>query len=80
MSVQRANAEIGMVYVFEFYAMNGVERQAIDRMTHRAKSVDQAKDHARAMMRNVKLRDKTPDIVIVKDQMGHTLGEVSGRA
>jgi hypothetical protein len=67
-----------LVYVFEFYTLNGATRHALDRMTHRAKSIEQAKDHARALMRNVRVRDRLPDVVIVKDQMGQTLGEIVG--
>ena len=66
-----------MVYVFEFFYLDGKERHAIDKMTHRAKSDEQAKDRARSIMRNVKIRDRSVDLCIVKDQRGSTLGEVA---
>jgi hypothetical protein len=67
-----------MVYVFEFFAGVGEDRRPLDWMTYRAKSVDQARDHARAFLRNVKVRDKKPDLCVVKDQMGNTLSVVPG--
>jgi hypothetical protein len=69
-----------LVYVFEFFAGDGESRRPIDWMTHRAKSVDQARDHARAMLRNVKVRDQRPDLCVVKDQMGNTLSVVPAQA
>ena len=66
-----------VVYVFEFFAVSGDERHVIDRMTHRAKSVDQARDQAKAMLRNVTIRDQKADICLVKDQMGNTLDVVA---
>ena len=71
-----------MVFVFEFFVGEGDSRRPIDRVTHRAKSIDQAKDHARMILRNVKVRDQKPDLCLVKDQMGNTLSVIPtfGRA
>jgi hypothetical protein len=69
-----------LVYVFELFVGDGESRRPIDWMTHRAKSVDQARDHARAMLRNVKVHDQKPNLCIVKDQMGNTLSVVPGQA
>ena len=66
-----------MVYVFEFFAEKGEERHAIDRVTYRAKSVNAARDQAKAMLKNVKVRDQRPNLCVIKDQMGNTLGEVA---
>jgi len=69
-----------VVYVFEFFAVSGVERRSIDWMTQRARSVDGAKDRAKSMLRNVKIRDQRPDLCLVKDQLGNTLSEVSAHS
>jgi hypothetical protein len=69
-----------VVYVFEFFVNEGGHRQPLDWVTHRAKSVDQARDHARAMMRNVKVRDRLPNECLVKDQLGKTLSIVPASA
>jgi hypothetical protein len=66
-----------VVYVLEFFAVSGDERHVLDRMTHRAKSVDLARDQAKAMLRNVTIRDQKADLCLVKDQMGNTLGVVA---
>jgi hypothetical protein len=68
-----------VVYVFEFFAVSGEQRRPIDWVTHRAKTVDQAKDHAKSMLRNVTIRDQRPDLCLVKDQMGNTLSVVGAR-
>jgi hypothetical protein len=68
-----------MVYVFEFFAGAGEDRRSLDWMTYRAKSVDQARDHAKAFMRNVKVRDEKPDLCVVKDQLGNTLSVIPAR-
>ena len=62
-----------MVYVFELLAVEGEQRRTLDSMTQRVKSVDQARGRARAILRNLRVRDRTPDICVVKDQMGNTL-------
>jgi hypothetical protein len=49
-------------------------------VTHRAKSVDVARDHAKSVLRNVTIRDRKADLCIMKDQMGNTLSMVPAQA
>jgi hypothetical protein len=58
----------------------GGERHPLDVVTHRTKSVDVARDHARSALRNVTIRDRKADLCIIKDQMGNTLSMVPAQA
>ena len=65
-----------MVYLFEFFVFDGDQRHTLDRVTHRAKSVEHAQDRAKSIMKNVKIRDRRAELCEVKDQMGNVLSVV----
>lgn len=62
-----------MVYLLEFYAIEGDAKRVVGSMTHRAKSVERASNHAKSLMKNVKFEDRTAQLCQVKDQMGNIL-------
>jgi hypothetical protein len=66
-----------MVFVLEFLIFNGDGRRVIEKMTHRAKSVDQVRHHAASIMKNIVIHDRKADACEVKDQMGNILAVVS---
>jgi hypothetical protein len=49
-------------------------------MTHRAKSVELARHHAKSLMKNVKFHDQTAQLCEVRDQMGNILSVVPADA
>jgi hypothetical protein len=65
-----------VVYVFEFFIVEDGGRRRLDRIAHRAKSVGEAKDRARAILKNTIIRDEKADICLVKDQRGNTLSVI----
>jgi len=70
-----------MVYVFEFFALESTgDRLLLDTAKHRAKSRVLADAYGVSMMRNVLFRDRKASICVIKDQVGHTLREVSADA
>ena len=70
-----------MVYVLEFFAVDAEEgKRILDRVTHRAKSPEDAKKHAKSVMKNVKMGGQMASVCEVKDQTGKTFGVVSAGA
>jgi hypothetical protein len=64
--------------MLEFLATNADgTRRPIEVATQRAKNMALISDRAKTIMRNAALRGSSADICIIKDQMGHVLGQVS---
>jgi hypothetical protein len=66
-----------VVYVLEFIvvAPDG-HRDALDHLKCRAPTVDKAAEKARSIAGDVTLKDRRPDLCVIKDQLGAKLGEV----
>jgi hypothetical protein len=65
-----------LVFVLEFLVFSGDGRRVIEKVTHRAKSVDQARRYAASIMKNIVIDDRRADLCEVKDQMGNILAVV----
>jgi hypothetical protein len=67
-----------MVFVLEFLATNhDGSRRTIEIAKQRAKSVRLVADRAKTIMGQDNLRALRADVCVIKDQMGHVLGEVA---
>ena len=67
-----------VVYMLEFLATNSDgTRRTIEIAKQRAKNMPLISDQARTIMKDAALRGLRVDICVVKDQMGHLLGEVA---
>jgi hypothetical protein len=62
-----------MVYHFDFFAIERGERMPLDTISQKAASVDMARNRAKAIMRNIKIRDRRAELCEVRDQTGHIL-------
>jgi hypothetical protein len=65
-----------MIYLFEFFTLEQDGKHPLDWMRQRASSVDRARDHAKSIMKNVRLRDQVAQLCEVKDPMGNVLSVV----
>jgi hypothetical protein len=67
-----------VVFVLEFVvvAPNG-RRDAVDYLKCRAPTVDKAGEKARSIARDVYVKDRNPDLCVIKDQMGTELAELA---
>ncbi len=67
-----------MVYLLEFLATNADgTRRTIEVAKQRAKNVPLIADRAQMIMKDANFAVSRADICIIKDQMGHVLGEVA---
>jgi hypothetical protein len=70
-----------VVYVLEFLVFEGEgNKRFIDRMTRRANTIDEVRNHARTVLKNVLFRGRRADFCEVKDAMGNILVVVPGPA
>jgi hypothetical protein len=60
-----------VVYVLEFLVFDSAGKRLLDSMTHRAKSVEHAKNYAKSVMRNVIIQGQKAALCEIKDQMGN---------
>jgi hypothetical protein len=73
---RRGRGGAHLVFVLEFLVFSGDGRRVIEKVTHRAKSVDQARRYAASIMKNIVIDDRRADLCEVKDQMGNILAVV----
>jgi hypothetical protein len=66
-----------VVYLLEFLVFEDGGKRVIESVTHRAKSVGDAQNYARSILKNVTIHGRRPDLCEVKDQTGRLLGVVS---
>jgi hypothetical protein len=60
-----------MVYVLEFFALGPHgERDILDDLKCRAATLENAAEQARAVGRNVRMRDRQANLCVIKDQKG----------
>jgi hypothetical protein len=70
-----------VVYLLEFLVFEGEgNKRVIDRMTRHANTIDEARNHARTVLKNVLFRGRRADFCEVKDPMGNILVVVPGPA
>jgi hypothetical protein len=63
-----------VVYVLEFFVFEREgDKRVIDRMTRHANTIDEARNHARTVLKNVLFRGRRADFCEVKDPMGNIL-------
>jgi hypothetical protein len=69
---------MSVVYLLEFLATNADgTRKTIEVAKQRAKNVPLIADRAKTIMQDATYSASRADICIIKDQMGHVLGEVA---
>jgi len=69
-----------VVFVLEFLATNlDGSRRTIEIAKQRAKNVSLAADRAKTIMKDANFRRSMAAVCVIKDQMGHVLGEVAHR-
>jgi hypothetical protein len=67
-----------VVFVLEFLATNlDGSRRTIEIAKQRAKNVSLVADRAKTIMKDANFRPPMADVCVIKDQMGHVLGEVA---
>jgi hypothetical protein len=69
-----------VVYVLEFVVYDNTGKRVLDRVTHRARSVEHAINYAKSVMKNVIIQGQKAALCEVKDQMGNIAAVVPAEA
>jgi len=70
-------ARLGLEYVLEFYINRfGGSKRSLDRFTAEEGSLDDAREQARSIMRNIKFEGAMANLCIIKTKTGAIVCEV----